>query len=154
EPDLRIEYYTEKAHTAILPEAVQKIKNDLQFITRQTPVTTSFEKQLNISINNEKLLLYNIPYNTLYQTLKSGFKENEITTLRSYQQYLPITLGRGENNVREVVDNTLIPISGIASKVPLNELISVNPTEDIKTIIAGRNGEFIPFDFYQIDNPQ
>lgn len=154
EPDLRIEYYPAKSQASVTTENIEKIKSDLKNRTGQTPVTTSFEKQLNISVNNEKLLLYNIPYNTLYQALKSGFKENEITTLRSYQQYLPITLGGGENNVDEVIQNTLLPVSGITHKIPLGELVSVNPAEDVKTIIAGRNGEFIPFDFYELNNPQ
>lgn len=153
-PDLRMEYYPGKAHLAIRLEAVQEIKNNLQYITGQTPVTASFEKQLNISINNEKLLLYDIPCSILYKTLKLGFKENEVTTLRSYQQYLPIALGRGENNVNHVINNTLVAVSGTVNKIPLSEFVSVNPTEDIKTIVAGRNGEFVPFDFYQIDNPQ
>lgn len=154
EPDLRIEYYPAKSQASVTTENIEKIKSDLKNRTGQTPVTTSFEKQLNISVNNEKLLLYNIPYNTLYQALKSGFKENEITTLRSYQQYLPITLGGGDNNVDEVIQNTLLPVSGITHKIPLGELVSVNPAEDVKTIIAGRNGEFIPFDFYELNNPQ
>ena len=154
EPDLRIEYYPAKSQASVTTENIEKIKSDLKNRTGQTPVTTSFEKQLNISINNEKLLLYNIPYNTLYQALKSGFKENEITTLRSYQQYLPITLGGGENNVDEVIQNTLLPVSGTTHKIALGELVSVNPAEDVKTIIAGRNGEFIPFDFYELNNPQ
>ncbi|MFR0677011.1 efflux RND transporter permease subunit [Dysgonomonas mossii] len=154
EPDLRIEYYPAKSQASVTTENIEKIKSDLKNRTGQTPVTTSFEKQLNISVNNEKLLLYNIPYNTLYQALKSGFKENEITTLRSYQQYLPITLGGGENNVDEVIQNTLLPVSGTTHKIALGELVSVNPAEDVKTIIAGRNGEFIPFDFYELNNPQ
>lgn len=154
EPDLRIEYYPAKSQASVTTENIEKIKSDLKNRTGQTPVTTSFEKQLNISVNNEKLLLYNIPYNTLYQALKSGFKENEITTLHSYQQYLPITLGGGDNNVDEVIQNTLLPVSGITHKIPLGELVSVNPAEDVKTIIAGRNGEFIPFDFYELNNPQ
>lgn len=154
EPDLRIEYYPANSQISVTTESIEKIKSDLKNRTGQTPVTTSFEKQLNISINNEKLLLYNIPYNTLYQALKSGFKENEITTLSSYQQYLPITLGGGENNVDEVIQNTLLPVSGTIHKVPLSVLVSANPAEDLKTIIAGRNGEFIPFDFYELNNPQ
>lgn len=154
EPDLRMEYYPAKSQASVTIENIEKIKSDLKNRTGQTPVTTSFEKQLNISVNNEKLLLYNIPYNTLYQALKSGFKENEITTLRSYQQYLPITLVGGENNVDEVIQNTLLQVSGTTHKIPLGELVSVNPAEDVKTIIAGRNGEFIPFDFYELNNPQ
>lgn len=154
EPDLRIEYYPAKSQASVTIENIEKIKSDLKNRTGHPPVTTSFEKQLNISVNNEKLLLYNIPYNTLYQALKSGFKENEITTLRSYQQYLPITLGGGENNVDEVIQNTLLPVSGTTHKIPLGELVSVNPAEDVKIIIAGRNGEFIPFDFYELNNPQ
>ena len=36
--------------------------------------------------------------------------------------------------------------------VPLRELVRIVPDEDLKEITAGRNGEYIPFNFYGISN--
>ena len=44
---------------------------------------------MNQSISKEKLLLYRVSYNELYRVLKTAFRENSVTMLHSYQQYLP-----------------------------------------------------------------
>lgn len=36
--------------------------------------------------------------------------------------------------------------------VPLRELVKVTSSEDLKSITAGRNGEYIPFSFYDVKN--
>ncbi len=152
--DLRAEYYYRKNDTDIKPESINKIKSQIIQLTGLMPVTTAFEQQLNISIRSDKLLLYNVPYNLIYQVLESSFKGREVTTLRSYQQYLPITLESDIEDVNKVINNTLIEIPSTKNKVPLQEFVDINISEDKKNIIAGRNGEFVPFDFYNVDTPQ
>ena len=39
-------------------------------------------------------------------------------------------------------------------RVPVSSLINVRTGEDIKTIIAGKNGEYIPLRYHQMDNPE
>lgn len=155
EPDLRVEYYAKNNHVAADAETLRGIEGNLKAITGMSPVTTSFQKQLNLNVSREKLLLYNVSYNDVYQALKSGFKENEVTTLRSYQQYMPIMLGSSDKDVKEVINNTLVYASASANEgriqVPLSTFITITPSEDIKTIVAGRNGEYLPFDFYEVD---
>ena len=41
---------------------------------------------------------------------------------------------------------------GIRNYVPLRELVKVTSSEDLKSITAGRNGEYIPFSFYDVKN--
>ena len=38
--------------------------------------------------------------------------------------------------------------------IPLRELIKVTPAEDLKSITAGRNGEYIPYKFYGVENAE
>jgi multidrug efflux pump subunit AcrB len=124
--------------------------------TGYTPSGLSFQKQLNLHIDREKLLLYRVSHDEVYRALRAGFRENEFSVLRSYQQYLPIILGNEGQNVREVIDriliNTLPDADGQINRLPLSTFISTTPSEDLKTIIAGRNGEYIPMDFYNVDN--
>lgn len=108
-------------------------------------------------IDRERLLLYNIDYNEIYRLLKTAFKENEVATLRSYQQYLPITIAGQEQTIREILANTLIRSypenSTTPEYIPLQYVIRTVPDLDIKTITAGKNGEYIPFRFYELDQP-
>ena len=113
---------------------------------------------MNITIDRQKLLLYNVDYNEVYRLLKTAFKENEVATLRSYQQYLPITLAGEEQTVNEILQKTLVntvpDTEGNVRYIPLQSLVRVTPGEDLKTITAGKNGEYIPFSFYDIDNAE
>jgi len=110
---------------------------------------------LNLLIDREKMLLYNVSTDEIYRTLQTSFKENQFANLRSYQQYLPIVLGNEDQNIQEVLDNTLIytlpDTKGQMHQLPLSFFLTVIPTEDIKTIVAGRNGEYVPLHFYETD---
>lgn len=44
--------------------------------------------------------------------------------------------------------------SGAVNYLPLRELIRVTPAEDLKSITAGRNGEYIPFSFYNVKDAE
>lgn len=165
ESDLRVEYFVRKGPYMSLPmDSVQAIRADLEKISGYRPGSIAFQKQLNLEIDQEKLLLYNVPYAHISQELKTGFKEDEIIMLRSYEQYLPIMLGKGDSEVYDVIDNTMLYESsergninpdekGKTRKLPLKEFVTTALAEDIKTIVAGRNGEFIPFDFQKVSDP-
>ena len=38
--------------------------------------------------------------------------------------------------------------------IPLQSLVSVQRGEDIKTIVAGKNKEYIPMNYYGVKNPE
>lgn len=136
---------------------INAVEKDLFRETGVAPVGIAFEKQINIMIDRERLLLYNIDYNEIYRLLKTAFKENEVATLRSYQQYLPITIAGQEQTIREILANTLIRSypenSTTPEYIPLQYVIRTVPDLDIKAITAGKNGEYIPFRFYELDQP-
>ena len=71
--------------------------------------------------------------------------------LHSYQQYLPINVAGSEKTVNEILQEALIQTEpdnrGNREYIPLRELVTVTPAEDLKSITAGRNGEYVPFDF-------
>lgn len=158
EADIVAELQTRNKTKSPEPETLRNIQNELEMETGETPTGIAFENQLNIAIDREKLLLYNVSYDEIYRTLKTAFKENEIATLRSYQQYLPITLAGNDQTINELLQQTLIRTLPDKNKqtqyIPLQSLVKVTPSEDLKTITAGKNGEYIPFSFYEVEQPE
>jgi len=156
DPDLVAEFYTRNRTEAPDAQTIRNLERDVAKATGETPTGLSFQKQLNLYIDREKLLLYKVSYDEVYQALRTGFKENEFSVLRSYQQYLPIVLGNEDRNVRDVIDRILIYTqpdeNGQSNRVPLSEFVSIKPSEDLKTIVAGKNGEYIPMEFYSTDH--
>ena len=158
EADIVAELYSRNKTEAPDAAALHKMERNLKKQTGYSPVGIAFDNQLNISIDRQKLLLYNVDYNEVYRILKTAFKENEVATLRSYQQYLPIALAGNEQTVNDVFQNTLIHTipdkDGNVKYIPLQSLIRVTSGQDLKTITAGKNGEYIPFSFYNVKNAE
>lgn len=158
EADIVAELYARNKEFAPQADDLRKLEQQLTTVTGLPPSGIAFENQLNISINREKLLLYNVSYDDLYRTLKTAFKENSVSMLHSFQQYLPITIAGGERTVNNILNETLIQTmpdsKGDVNYIPLREVISISPSEDLKSIVAGRNGEYIPFSFYDVKHPE
>ena len=58
-------------------------------VAGNVPTGIAFGIQMNLIINKEKLLLYNVSYDELTQIARLS-KENKVSVfLRSYQQYVP-----------------------------------------------------------------
>ena len=156
EPDIVAEFYARNKAEAPEAGTIRGIESELSSKTGINPTGIAFENQLNLSISKEKLLLYRVSYNELYRVLKSAFRENSVTMLHSYQQYLPISVVGDEKTVNEVLQETLIQTQqdnkGNIEYIPLRELVKVTSAEDLKSINSGRNGEYIPFDFYGVQD--
>jgi len=157
--DLVVEFYTRNRTEAPDAHTIRSLEKRLAQATGEMPAGLSFQKQLNIHIDREKLLMYRVSYDEVYRALRTGFKENEFSVLRSYQQYLPIILGGENQSVHDVIDKILIHTlpddRGQINSVPLSAFVTTTPSEDLKTIVSGKNGEYIPMDFYntaQVEN--
>ena len=117
-----------------------------------------FDEQLVISIDKEQLIRYRVDYGEVQRCLKTAFKSNEITTLRSYQQYLPITLSGNNLTINEVLQNTMVTTSLQDAqkqylKVPLSAFVSTTKSTDLKTIVSGKNGQYIPLVYPTAEKP-
>ena len=114
----------------------------------------AFRNQMNIVVDRERLLLYNVAYTELTRVLRTAFKENSVSTLRSYQQYLPVGIAGEEQSINHILAETMVKTmpdrQGKTAYVPLNSLIKVVASEDLKSITAGKNGEYIPMSFYDV----
>ena len=141
------------------PEELKRLERRISEGSGTKPEKTSFRSQLNIMIDREKLLLYDVAYSDVVKVMRTAFRENTVSTLRSYQQYLPITLSGNDKSVERILRETYVEAgsgddAGGRRYIPLGSLVSVVPAEDLKYITAGRNGEYIPLDFYGVENPE
>jgi multidrug efflux pump subunit AcrB len=141
------------------PEAgeIREIEKRLKEITGERSEGVTFDKEISILIDREKLLLYNVSYNEIYRLLKTAFRDNEVATLRSYQQYLPITIAGEEQTIADVIGKTLVH-TNVATpdgqrRLPLSSFVSIISAEGLKTIVAGKNGEYIPVSYQSVNNP-
>lgn len=159
EADVVAELHTANKSQAPQAERLQQLEKEITQAVEKAPSGIAFRNQMNLIVNREKLLLYKVSYDELTRVLRTAFKENKVSTLRSYQQYLPISIAGEEKSVNRVLGETLVRTMEDANKqvnyIPLSELVTVVPAEDLKSITAGKNGEYIPLSFYEVkDAPE
>lgn len=158
EADVVAELYARNKEKSPTAGELQSLEQQFAERTGVAPTGIAFENQMDIHINQEKLLLYGVSYDELYRVLKTTFKENSVTMLHSYQQYLPINIMGNGKTLNKILQETLIRTNsnaeGEVNYIPLMELIKVVPAMDLKCITAGRNGEYIPFRFYGVKSPE
>ena len=154
EADVVAQLHSTNRSQAPKPIALKQLEAE---IAKRTGIETegiAFRNQMNIVVDRELLLLYNVSYSELARVLRTAFKENKVSTLRSYQQYLPISIAGEERTINEILRTTLVKTQkdarGESYEIPLSSLVKVMSSEDLKSIIAGKNGEYIPISFYDV----
>lgn len=154
EAEVVLQLYPANSEEVPDAETIRATEQKLLAATGEKAEGVPFEQQYTISIDKEKLLLYGVNYAEVYRTLRTAFRENQIAVLRSFQQYLPISLAGKYQTVEQVLRETLVATNKGNTMIPLQSLVSVHRGEDIKTIVAGKNGEYIPMNYYDIDRPE
>ncbi|WP_246254414.1 efflux RND transporter permease subunit [Pedobacter foliorum] len=135
--------------------SINKIENKMSMLTGESSEGVPIEIQYLIIPKHEKLLLFGINQNQLYQALKTALNDNQVTILHSYQQYLPIVISCKQESIERVLQRTLIKgySSNSTISIPLNSVVEITQMADVKQIVAGKNGEHIPLIYSKITQP-
>ncbi len=101
------------------------------------------QQNLVISISPDKLLIYDVLYHSLFNKLKSSFNENNIGLLKSGNKFIPIIIGEKTELISDIINQAKVA-NNDNKLIPVKSLISISNTSDYKTILAGKEGEYIP----------
>jgi multidrug efflux pump subunit AcrB len=105
------------------------------------------QNRLFITIDNEKLLLYNVDYQQVYQLLKTIFNENVTGNLKAENKYIPIQITNASEKTNEELNTAMVKTKD-GNQISLNQLIRINTDTDHKTYFQGKEGNYYPFNFY------
>ena len=108
--------------------------------------TIAFREHIRVEIDHELLLFYGVNYNTLVQELRTASQENNIGLLRSYYHFVPLVIGGEQQLVSEMIDRLKIRNNN-GVEIPLRALVRLHREYDLKTVTAGKDGEYIPVNF-------
>jgi multidrug efflux pump subunit AcrB len=103
----------------------------------------SMQTSLALHLHSDKLLLYKLSPQQVYERLRSGLNANEISVLQQGRQQLPIVLGEGQQDLVDVIQTSAVKNNN-GSAYPLSELIRVDKQEAYKTLQGGLNGNYLP----------
>lgn len=108
EAEVVAELHSENRSQAPDPQALQRLEREIIAEDGQESEGIAFRNQMNLLVDRERLLIYNVSYNELTRVLRTAFKENKVSTLRSYQQYLPVSIAGKEQTINRILSTTLV----------------------------------------------
>lgn len=101
------------------------------------------EDKILMRIDPDRLLLYDVDQNDLYNSLRTSLNKNNIGDLRASYEMLPIVLSDKENQIGEILSREMV-LNKTGQLIPVREIVSVQRVHDYKTIKGGINGEYVP----------
>lgn len=90
-----------------------------------------------------KLLLYDVSFSTVYNKLKSAFNENQLLLLTDNQDFVPVILGDQTKTIGQIVSGLFVP-NAKNELIPVRNLVTESKGHELKTILAGKEGEYYP----------
>lgn len=142
-------------YTSVAQDMVT-LKDELESATGYKISPIPLRNQIDVLIDRDLLALYNVDYSEVERALCTAFKGNEVSTLRSFQEYTPIEIDGSENGIWEVISSLFVRSradkAGNRTDIPLRNLIKTAESKDLKTIVAGVAGEYVPLDFDTVGN--
>jgi multidrug efflux pump subunit AcrB len=106
----------------------------------------AWQEHISLVANQEKLMLYGIPANALFDELKSAFNERKILSIMDNQNFVPVILGGEKKQIEKVLSETTIQTKDSAV-FHVSDFIKTIYSRDIKTIVGGIEGEYYPIEF-------
>ena len=91
----------------------------------------------------ERLLFYQVDYNEMYRQVKSAFNANTVFTINDNNMFVPVSIGNRYQTVYDIVQQVSVQNRN-GEQIPLSGLVKVSSGTGLKTIVAGKEGEYFP----------
>ena len=134
---------------------IRQLENKIKSATASVRSSTlKFDNIRTIVINRRLMEVYGVDYNSLQQALESAIDGQQATLLHSYSNYMPVFVVNQESDIDNVIRNGTIKVTtnDVQTEVPIRALVSQTTTEDLKSIVAGKSGVYIPIGFWGVSD--
>lgn len=100
-------------------------------------------EKVEVRIDRERLLLYEVDPQTLYHRLRTAFNSNRAGELRASHEILPIVLAEDRQYISNIISESFVSNSR-GEEIPLRNLVKVQRVHGYKYIRGGLHGEYVP----------
>ncbi|MBN2636109.1 MAG: efflux RND transporter permease subunit, partial [Prolixibacteraceae bacterium] len=100
-------------------------------------------KLILLETDPEKLLFYNIDNNALYREIKSAFNVNTVFTINDNNMFIPVSISTNYSSVYQIISGLTVRNNN-REEIPLSGLVKASSGTDLKSIVAGKDGEYFP----------
>ncbi len=100
------------------------------------------EQQMRYEADVERLALYKVNYQTLYNRLKGLLDKNQIYEINRGERTIPVAVGTSAKDEATILSHSVTNSEGV--DIPLSYLIVPQKVETYKCLYAGSDGEYCP----------
>lgn len=158
EPDVEVHLTHKEKGKGSDPEAYAEIKGQLADNGAEATTSLALREQTDLIADNSRMTLYNVDLSTVDNAIRGAFKDEGITTLRSFSEYLPVVVTSGGETMESTLANTMIETRRDGTKEPgrisLANLVKTRRSYDFSEIHAGKQGEYLPLTYDGVRNPE
>ena len=105
----------------------------------------SWQEQIVLEADPEKLALYGVSYDQVYASLSRATHERTLLTIRSGSSSVPVFVTGGPQAGRRTADLLSLQVPGRDSTtVPLSYVLEEHRSRDLSRVISGREGHYYP----------
>jgi multidrug efflux pump subunit AcrB len=106
----------------------------------------SLQQKLELTIDQERAMLYNVSNASIIQSLTNAIKPTFIEDFEGGDASIPIVINNSEpSSVYDLLSNTMV-VNTMGQQISLKSLISLHSITDFKSIKAKNEGEYYPID--------
>ena len=132
------------------PNYVSHLQNTLQKIQAALPDYPIEKVPLTeytvLHTDPARLMLYDVSFDEVYNRLKTAFNENQVFLISDNQDFVPVVLGGKTLDLMSVINGLFIR-NRKNEMIPVRDLVSETKGQDLKVIVAGKEGEYFPVNF-------
>lgn len=133
---------------------VLALRKTLSEIRKAVPGVTVDDPQVKTDVvfvaDPDLLALYDVGYPDLVSVLKNSLNENRLFTIVSGTVAVPVVTGSNASGLSMILNDTFVEKSGSDGgivRIPVSDLMRQTFSEDLKTIVAGSEGNYYPLAF-------
>ncbi len=111
----------------------------------------AYQHSKNLYVDAEKLMQYGVKLQAVYNKLKTVLNVNQIGSIQSGQQFIPIVISGAEKNMAEIFNGTMIE-NDKGIEIPISYFASLSDDLFYKKVEGGKHGEYIPIAINNVTN--
>ncbi len=101
------------------------------------------QKTISLNLDIEKLALYDLRIDDVYQKLKESLSTSQVGVMREGKQPIPIVFSQPAGLLEDQVKNIFV-INSNGAAIPLSSLVRITRHQTYKDIAGGKDGQYVP----------
>lgn len=154
DPDISAHFSNEQHNSTI--DEINTINALAQPLSQTCNVVTSELKHTrSLAVNRQSMQQFGVSLSEIKTDVKRHFSISDVMVINSAGEFLPVSVKGHEKNLEQFVATAALShkdSKGNVIDIPYRLLLSIVPEQNPKTIYAGKDDEYVPLNFFEVED--